>query len=303
MRRSAFVGLIVGAWLVVAGLPAVWAAEAAPEAASPASGVVLRFKPAVGSIVKQKITMSGRMETTGAMLPQPMRMQMKMAMSSRQKVLGQTDQGLKVQTTTSDGKMDMTMEGMGGAAGGQQSQPIPDTKMVVVMDDRGRLKQVVSSDLPGVGGGQMPLSNDALASLGSMVGFPEGAVKPDDTWSDDLKVPGGTGMPEINLSVNCRLLELLTYHGHKCAKIRTAFSGPLAMDLSQVAGAGNGAAGTMEGTLQGVFTQYYDYEDSVWAGGEGQMTMNMNLTMSAQGTEISTATKMTMNIKLSLVAP
>ena len=293
MRINRLIALVVGLWLMSLCLPA--------------DAVVLRFKPGVNSIVKHKVTMSGRTEMTNEMLPQPMRMGLTMVMISRQKVLGRTDQGLKVQTTSSGGTMTMTfegvegMEGLGGMGGGKQSQKLPDSKMVAIMDERGRVQQIVSSDVPGAS--DMPLSNDTLASLSGMTGFPEGDVKANDTWADEMKIPASEGTPEINLSVNSRLLELLTYQGRPCAKIRTSFKGPMSFDLSQMAGkAGSNASGTMEATLQGTFTQYYDYAHSVWVGGEGQMTMNMTMNMSTQGVDTGPMQmKMAMNIKMQMV--
>ena len=288
MRSTRLVGLVMGLWLASLCLPA--------------QAVVLRFKPKVNSIVKHKVTMSGRTEMTNEMLPEPMRMTMTMVMTSRQKILGQTKEGLKVQTTSSDGKMTMNMEemaGMEGMGGGKQTMKVPDSKMVTIMDDRGRVQRLVSSDVPGAGG-QMPFSNETLASLGGMTGLPEGDVKVNDTWSDQLNIPGSGQTPEINLSVNSRLLELLTYKGRQCAKIRTSFKGPMTMDLSQM---GEGASGSMEATMQGTFTQYYDYASSVWVGGDGQLTMNMTMAMpSAEGMDAGPMTmKMVMNLKLQMI--
>jgi hypothetical protein len=295
MRISRLLALVVALWLM--SCHCVEAGETTPEGS--AQSVLLRFRPKVNSIVKHKITLSGRMEMTTAMLPEPMRVQLTMAMMSREKVLGETPEGLKIQTTTSEGKVKMVMEGMGESDA--QSQKIPDSKVVMVMDDRGRVKEVVSTDIPGAGE-QMPLSNETLASLGGMAGFPEGNLKVNDTWTSEVKLPTAEGMPEINLSMNSRLLELLTYQERKCAKIRTAFSGPLSFDLSQVAGAPAGAAGTMEATVQGTFTQYYDHENSVWLDGEGQMTMNMTMNVSAEGVDTGAmTTKMVMNMKMQLV--
>lgn len=287
MRRSGIIGLVVGVWLVSLCLPA--------------QAVLLRFKPEVNSIVKHKVTMSGRMETTGAMLPEPMRVEMTMGMTSRQKVLGQTPEGLKIHTSTSGGKMTMNTQGLPGMEGSQNSMDVPESTTVTIMDERGRVKEIVSSDLPPAAS-QMPLSNESLASLGSMTGFPEGDVKVDDTWSDRLNIPSAEGMPELSLSVNSRLLELLTYQGRKCAKIRTAFEGPMNLDLAQMGGAAAGASGAMEATLQGVFTQYYDYVTSVWVGGEGRMSMNMKMAVSAQGVETGPmAMKMVMNIRIQMI--
>jgi hypothetical protein len=58
----------------------------------------------------------------------------------------------------------------------------------------------------------------------------------------------------------------------------------------------------MEATLQGDLVWYYDYENSVYVSGEGQVGMNMNINVS--GPEIAgmpVSIKMLMNIKLSLI--
>ena len=264
----------------------------------PAHAVVLRFKPKVNSIVKHKVTMSGRMEMTNDMFPEPMRVQMSMVTTEREKVLGETPEGLKIQTTTSGGKVKSSTE---GAEGDEDSQKLPDTTTVMIVDDRGRVKQVVSADL-GEKGLSNPFSNEALMSLANFATFPEGDVKPNDTWPDELNIPASEGMPEINLSVNSRLLELLTYQGRQCAKIRTSFKGPMSFDMSQIADAPAGVSGSTEATLQGTFTQYYDYVNSIWVGGDGQMTMSMTMNMSAQGANTGPMTmKMVMNMKTQMV--
>lgn len=284
MKTSRLVAAIVGVYLLSLALPA--------------EAVVLRFKPKVNSIVTHKVTMSGQMEMSSEMLPEPMRLQMTMTMTERQKVLGETPEGLKIQTTTSDAKM--TMKGLKAAGNSRESQQIPDSTIVMIMDDRGRVKEIVSTDIPGAQG-QMPFSNETLASLSGMTGFPEGEVKVNETWRDEVELPGAAGMPEVNVTVNSRLLELLTYEGRKCAKIRSAFKGPLSCDLSQLAGAPAGAAGTVEAMIQGTFTQYYDYENSVWVGGEGQMTMNMTMNLSSEGRDMGAmTTKMAMTMKMQM---
>jgi hypothetical protein len=264
----------------------------------PAHAVVLRFKPKVNSIVKHKVTMSGRMEMTNDMFPEPMRVQMSMVATERQKVLGETPEGMKVHTTTSGGRVTSSGE---GTEGGEGSQKIPDTTTVTIVDERGRVKQVVSSDVGGKGASD-PFSNEALMSLANFATFPEGDVKPDDTWSDQLNIPGSGEMPEMDLSVNSRLLELLTYQGRQCAKVRTSFKGPMSFDMSQMPGVPEGMSGAMEATLQGTFTQYYDYVNSIWVGGDGQMTMSMTMNMSAQGANTGPMMmKMVMNMKTQMV--
>ena len=285
MGRSRLIGVAVGLWMLSVVLPA--------------QAVLLRYTPKVGAIAKHTISMSGRMEMTSEMLPQAMRMQLAVTMAEREKVLGQAEGGYKVQTSTSGGTIKMTGEGLGGA----RSQKAPAASIVAIYDDHSRVARVVS--MTGAKDVSMGMGGDSDFSALGGIPLPEEDVKPGDTWSDEIKMPMGQGMPEATINTTSRLLELATYKGRKCAKIRTTMNGPFSLDMSQMPQA-QGAQGSADGTMEGTMTAYYDYEKSVWVDASGKVTMNMNMNVSAPGGEgggmsMTMAMKMAMNVKMTMV--
>jgi hypothetical protein len=266
----------------------------------PAQAVLLRYTPKVGTITKHSISMSGRMEMTSEMLPQAMRMQLTATIGEREKVLGQTEGGYKVQTSTSGGTVKMTGDGLEGA----QSQKAPASSIVAIYDDRSRVMRVVS--MKGAKDPSMGMGGDSDFSALGGIPLPEEDVKPGDTWADEIKMPMGEGMPEATINTTSRLLELATYKGRKCAKIRTTMNGPFSLDMSQIPQA-QGAQGSADGTLEGTMTAYYDYEKCTWVDASGKVTMNMNMNVNASppgseggGMSMTMGMKMAMNIKMTL---
>jgi hypothetical protein len=261
----------------------------------PAQAIVLRYAPKVGEVHKQKATIAGRMQTTMEGIGEAVRAEMTGEMEYSEKALSQTDTVTRVQTDLSGGKMSMTM------AGQSQSLDMPTGKMVVDMDRQGRVVKLVEMDMPGSEQMMGAAGAENFPNWSQFGAFPEGDVAVNDTWSDKLSMPAGPGMPAIEISYKCTLLDLSTFQGRKCAKIRTTFSGPFEMDLSKMAGVGAGAGGAMNGTMQGDLVWQYDYENSVYVYGEGTVGMDMN--MSVGGADMpggAMTMKMLMNIKTAL---
>jgi carbon monoxide dehydrogenase subunit G len=264
MRKAHVIGLGVTLWAALAVLPA--------------QAVVLRYTPEVGSTTTYKLTMKGDINMTMPGLQDAATGQVSSTMSMTQKALAKQDDGTKVEMAMTGGTITSDISGE------NTSQQMPSSKAVVVIDDRGRMAQVVSAD-SGEQTGQAGLPGlqdwGALAGYG---GFPEGDVKAGDTWTDQVKVPASAMMPEMNLQVRSRLVELTTFQGHKVAKISSVFNGPISGDLSQLSqGAPQQVQGTMSGNLQGNFTCYYDYEKSIYVQTDGRFTTDINTQMSGIG--------------------
>ena len=282
MRRGYVVGLLAGMWLV---------------SCVPAQAVVLRYHPKVGEVVKHKISMAGRMETTMPAAGQSMRMEMTGVVDYAEKALSETEETTRMENRWLGGKMSLKMNGE------SQSVDMPTGKLVVDLDRRGRMVKMVEAEFGGESpaGGMMGPDLENLPTWSQFGAFPEDDVKVDDSWSEELEFPALEGGPELTLVVNSRLLALTTYQERKCAKIRTSFEGPMSMDISKVAPAGAAAEGAMEAVLQGDMLWYYDYENSVYVYAEGAIGMNM--TMAMAGPEMAggeMAMNMVMNVKYAL---
>jgi len=285
MRRGYVVGLVTGLWLV---------------SCLPAHAVVLRYRPKVGEMTKHKVSMSGRMETSMAGTAVPgatMRMEMTGAIDLAEKALSQTEETTRVENRWLGGKISVKMDGQ------SQSVDVPTGRMVVDVDPRGRAVKLIEAAME-----DQSLTPQAMGpDFQTMVGwsefgaFPEGDVKVDDTWSDEIKLPTGEEGPEITLQISSRLLALTTFQERKCAKIRTSFEGPMTFDLSKMAPADEEAEGEMEAVLQGDMVWYYDYENSVYVYAEGAVGMNMTMSMSAPEMPAGEMTmNMLMNVKYAL---
>jgi hypothetical protein len=264
MRKAHVIGLGVTLWAALIALPA--------------QAVVLRYTPEVGSTTTYNLVMKGDINMTMPGLEDAATGQVSSTMSMVQKALAKQDNGTKVEMAMTGGTITSDISGQ------NTSQQVPASKAVIVIDDRGRMAQVVTAD-SGEQSGQAGLPGlqdwGALAGYG---GFPEGDVKVGDEWTDQVKVPASAMMPQMNLQVTSRLAELTTYQGHKVAKINSTFSGPISGDLSQLSqGAAAQVQGTMSGNLQGNFTCYYDYEKSVYVQTDGHFTTDINTQMSGIG--------------------
>jgi len=260
--------------------------------ALPAQAVLLRYNPKVGVTTKHKFTMAGRTEVTAAAMPEPMRIEMEAVMHSVQKALSETPDTVKVETRLLDSSVKTNV------AGQTQTQPIPEIRMVVQMDRRGRTVKLVEADMGDLAASaQMPGGGpETWGNWASFSAFPEKDVAAGAKWSDEISMGAYPGMEGMVVTSRSELLALTTFQGRKCAKIRTVFEAPLNFDLSEIAG----ADGSMEGMLNGDMLWYYDYEKSVYAYAEGTMGMSMTMDMGEALGGTST-TKVAMNMKMTLV--
>jgi len=275
-------------WLAVLALCG-WAAVALP-----AHAVVLRYTPKVGAVAKHKVTVAGRMQADMEGAGETMRMEMDGWVEYTESALSETADTVRIETRLTAGKMTMKM------GEESQSEEMPTGRMVADMDRRGRLVKMVEADFGGEVGAADFMSGGMgnWSSFSAFSAFPEGDVKVDDTWSDEVRLPSFEGGPEIALSANSRLLELGTYGGRHCAKVRTYVKGPMKFSMPGM----EGIAEQMEATLQGTVVWYYDYENSVYVSGEGSLGMEMTMGMAPPDMpEMQMTTKMLINFKLSLV--
>jgi hypothetical protein len=256
MRRSRLVGAVVGLWMA--------------SFCMPAHALLLRYTPKTGSVVTRKIATSGRTVMRSETLSKSSRTERVGTTLERKEVLGQERGGYKVRESSPGGTTTVTKSGQKGA----RKKKEPPSSKVTIYDDRGRVVSVLSK-APEAGATDFLIEADDFMALGT-IAFPEQEVKPGDTWSDEARVSMGEGMPELVLTVNCRLLALVTYHGRSCAKIRTSITGPLNLELSQIPGL-KGLEGSAEGTVGGTAVEYYDYTTSTWLDGEAKLTMALSM--------------------------
>jgi hypothetical protein len=263
----------------------------------PAQAIVLRYQPKVGEVTKHKASMAGRMETEMPGMDQTMHIEMTMSMDYSEKALSATDETTRLETRLLGGSATMKMNGE------SHTEDMPTGRMVADMDRRGRVARLVEADFGAPEFGEMMApGGETFPNWSQFAAFPEGDVKVEDSWSDELQIPTGLGGPELKLTFTSRLLALTTFQDRRCAKIRSSFEGPMQFDMSDMNLPGEqGAEGSMEATLQGDMLWYYDYENSVYVYGEGSVGMDMKMSMAMpEGAGGTMTTRMVMNIKTTL---
>ena len=257
-------------------------------AALPAHAVVLRYAPKVGVISKYQLTMTGQVDTSLQGLDQAMSLGITGAVQYCETALSESPDRVRVERRTTGGEITLRM---GEDA---ETRQVPGSRMVADMDRRGRLLKIVEQDAGG-----RPALDDILGvrwtDLVNIGAFPESEVKVGDTWSDRLEIAGAEGSPAVTLRLTSKLLELATFQGRKCAKIRVTFDGPLTFGAAE----DGRDSGSMKALLHGDGIWYYDYENGLYARAEG--TVGLSMTASGSGSPgLPMTTKMAMALKLSL---
>ncbi len=225
--------------------------------ARPASAVLLRYTPAVGSATKGTYTMTNKTHTSYGDAINDMSMTMQAPFEV--KVLELSTKGRKVQTLMHATKAAMTMTGA-GEQGTSQEVPIPESSVTLLVDELGHSQSFTATGLPANVNSDI---NGVMSNLGGAGGFPEADVTPGSSWTSNIKTRPSGMIPAMDMTVTSRMLELLTYRGHPCAKIGVNIKGTLSM-TSPVA---------MTGQLGGSGVCYFDYQRSVWLDQETQMSM------------------------------
>ena len=260
----------------------------------PADAVVLRYAPEEGSVTKYQASMAGRMQASLPGVGDTMQMEMTTTLRYDETTLAKTEKGMKIETALVSGEMVVDVNGQ------SQAVSMPAWRVVTEMDDRGRVLELVEVDV----GGQDPLSQlpgqgrDSFPNWSQFGAFPEGDVSVGDSWTDTVKIPTPGGGPMLELTFTSRLEGLETKQDRKCAKIRTAFEGPMHLNLAELGVSEDGAEGSLDATLAGEMLWHYDYENSVYAYGEGAIEFSMQMSVPMpEGMGGEMTTKVRMNVK------
>ncbi len=211
----------------------------------PARAVVLSYAPEVGSSFVNACTMYMEQETS---VPgeAPTKRQAVGHMTLSSTVVEKTATGVREEGALRDTSLRTT--GAGLPAGGR-TETRPDVTYTLTTDPRGVvLEHRISGG--GTWGDSLSGGLSALAGTGS---FPASEVKPGDSWTGQYTIALGDPLPAMTVSAKCQLLELTTYRGRPCAKIRSVFSSPPQVTTAVAA----------TGRLEGTALTYYDYVHSV----------------------------------------
>ena len=265
----------------------------------PAHAIVLCYAPKVGEVHRYEVTAAGAFEMTIEALAETSRTETTAEVQCEQRALSQTGDVTRLQTDMLGGETTTKCDDQ------TQSGEAPSGKVVVEVDRRGRVAKVVEMVLDGkeVSQEQGPWA-DALSSWSQFAALPDGDVNVGDSWTDTFLIALPHRMPRIKMSVKSQLLDVTTFQGRQCAKIRTTFSGPLELEGEDMGPFGG--AGPTTGQLQGDLTWYYDYANSIFVGGEGSGGLEMSRFLEGilgpgMPDHTAVSTKMLMTVKIALV--
>jgi len=262
-RRVALIAVGLALWL--AGLSVA------------AQAVMLRYTPKVGAKVSYDETQTSTTDAT--MAGKPVHSQTTMHMTVTYTVKAKAPKGVRAEMAMRNASMSMTMPG----AKQPMTQKMPDTTTAMVIDERGHIEREKTG---GKGPQAMGAGDDPLTAVIGFSLLPNKEVKPGETWTDTLESKSAGMAPGMKVTFTSRLVELTTYQGRRCAKLNTTLKGTI-------------SGGMGPGTIQGQGTEYYDYENSVWMGGEAKMTMTMKFSApQGKGPGGSMVTKITGTMKL-----
>jgi hypothetical protein len=265
----------------------------------PAHAIVLRYAPKVGEVHRYEVKAAGSFEMTMGAEGQNSPTQTTAEVQCEQRALSQTGDVTRLQTDLLGGKTTTKCDDQ------TQSGEAPSGKVVVEVDRRGRVAKVVEMVLDGkeVSQEQGPWA-EFLSKWSQCCALPEGDVEVGDTWADTFTNSLPAGGPRIKVSIKSQLLDVTTFQGRQCAKIRTTFSGPVELEGEDMGPFGS--VGPTTGKLEGDLTWYYDYANSIFVGGEGSGGLEMSRFLEGilgpgMPDHTAVSTKMLMTVKIALL--
>jgi len=282
MRRIICFLLVIGVWL--AGRPA----EAIVLRYELKKGDIARFKEMAAAAALVSINIAGQTQTQQARHSQ--------TATYKEEVTDVTSEGVIILVRALESGS-MTAE-VGGEQG-KVSRPLPEMRTFIRMTPRGQVLSARTTFAPqqGAAAPQAPpgfniedlgVNMGTLEAVLSHLPFPEKDLQPNDTWSEQIRLPGFLGSPATTINLNSRLLALGPYKGRDCAKIRTSFEIPLEIDLQEIfkqmpLPEGAEVQMEMKGKIAGRVEWQFDYKQGLLVYAEGPMQVAAKASFSFTG--------------------
>ncbi len=259
----------------------------APALSQEATGYKLRRVFKVNDIRRYKMVMD--MNGEMRMGEQTMPLNMQMVMVTREKVAGIKDGKATVHTTIEDMKMFMN----GQEFGAPMMPNMSNVTITTVLDDRNRVLEVkgleaLAAGNPGLGGMNFGSGYNTPSP------FPEGEVKPGDTWEVEVPVPNAK---DFVLRARQTFVAVEKVGGVDAARIKTEMEIPYEKLMAAMAQQMPAGTPAMSGVMKVVSHTYFDLAtgnilkmdgdvamDLQMTGNNPQMPQNMQMNMTAKMT-------------------
>ncbi|NIM06263.1 MAG: hypothetical protein GTO55_07765 [Armatimonadetes bacterium] len=301
-------------WLLFVSL--LWLAAGRAEA------VLLRYDLKKGDTARYKEMSAAAMRMSTSMMGQDNTMsgQQTYTVIYRETVTDVTPEGvISLVRTLESGKSTAKMSGMEE----EMTEDMPKTETFIKMTNQGKILSARTSspedqtdgdtsDVSGVGMGSFGLDTAAMEAVFSHFPLPEEDVKPNDTWTDEVRMPGMLGGTAATVTFKSCLLAVDRFDDRDCAKIRTVFEIPLEMDPSEMMGdmlpqgTETDVMGEASGKIAGRIEWQFDYKRGCVVYAEGPVLATFDSSFSlgeleGQSLAMSTSMAMKANEKIWLI--
>jgi hypothetical protein len=274
--------------------------------AAPAEAIRLRYRFRKGEVATYRTLAAAAAQSDTPLTAEPMRMQMRVDVISRQRVLSVSPTGTaQIESRNLSGTTRMT------AMGKTQTTKADPEVTVYTLTDRGRViryREVptrraagatpdtvidpVLGAAPGSGEGAFGDSDPLKALYG--LNFPDRDLKPGDVWTAQSPVEVASGR-KVVIRISSRFVGMTRYRGRECARIVTSFEMPTEPAEAGGATDADGFSFSQEGRITGQITSYFDVAEGREVYTDGAVAMIMRMKMGAPSHESGAAETAEMN--------
>jgi len=269
------------------------ASTLASLAATPAEAIRLRYRFRKGEVATYRTLVAAAAQSDTPFSAEPMRMQMRVDVLSRQRVLSVTPGGTaQVESRNLSGSTRIT------AMGKTQTTKAEPEVTIFTLTDRGRViryREVPTGRARGAPPPEAPVDpvlgaapvgegtgfgdSDPLKALYGL-NFPERDLKPGDTWTAQSPVEMAPGR-KVVIRIASRFVGMTRFRGRQCARIVTSFEMPTEPEGGDGAPDAEGFSFSQQGRVTGQLTSFFDVAEGREVYTDGTVVMIMRMKMGA----------------------
>gem|GEM_PF-6542091 len=259
-----------------------------------ASAIVLQYKGQAEDKFTYKYSLSGEKIMTNLTTGQTMRTKISGSKTGVTRVVSASSEELELEVAILSGETTTTT-----ASGQKQSQPAEKSKHWIRMTPQGKMLEIK----PTKQDEEMDTSERVLRAIDEAGELPEGDVNVGDVWRKSLttKEPGSS--QPIPITVESKLLGIVEFKGHSCAKIKITFQAPLNSHYVATSGLPAGASADMTGMISGDTIEFFDPKLGQQVYSVATLQSTFDTTVRSQGKSQEIKSQAYISLKSSLVEP
>jgi hypothetical protein len=258
-----------------------------------ASAIVLQHKGTAGEKFTEKLGFTGTKIMTNLATGEKKRIQLSGSSTGVTRVVSVSPRELELEVTTLSGEITTTTSGR------RQTRPVKKSKHWMRITLQGK----VLERKPKKTEEELDTGARVLRALAEASDLPKGNINVGDVWQTSLPVREPGRSKPIHITLESKLLGMVEFKGHSCAKISSTFQTWVnsRYDDSKILPAGVSA--DMSGKMSGVMTNYFDPKLGREVYSEGTLQSNLITTVRMQGPSQQIKTQAKLSLKSFLVEP